>query len=106
MSWGVRRTGRGALHSWMVKTRQLVIIMVIIPARASPSFHPAGPCLAGPASPTSKAFWGGVGRGGRLLAAREHNRTVAFFPRELGELFTAEQLSNPRSMGRIPQGRN
>lgn len=61
MSWGVRRTGRGALHSWMVKTPQLMII-IIIPALASPSFHPAGPCLAGPASPASEASWGGAGR--------------------------------------------
>lgn len=61
MSWGVRCTGRGALHSRMVKTQQLMII-IIIPSLALPSFHPAGPCLAGPASPTSKASWGGVGQ--------------------------------------------
>lgn len=78
MSWGVRRAGRGALHSWMVKTLQLMII-IITPALTSLSFHPAGPCLAGPASPTSKASWGGVGQGGWLLAAREHNMT-GFLP--------------------------
>lgn len=61
MSWGVRHTGRGASHSWMVKTRQLMII-IIIPAPASLSFHPVGPCLTGLASPTSKASWGGAGR--------------------------------------------
>lgn len=53
MSWGVRHTGCGALHSWMVETPQLIIIIIIL-VLASPSFHPAGPCLARPASPTSK----------------------------------------------------
>lgn len=78
MSWGVRRAGRGALHSWTVETPRLMIIIITL-ALAALRFHPVGPCLAGPASPTSKASWGGVGRGWRLLAAREHYVT-GFLP--------------------------
>lgn len=81
MSWGVRRTGRGALHSWMVKAPRLMII-IIIPALAPPSFHPAGPCLLAwrhqPARPS------GGGRGGRLLAAKEH-KTVGSCPMSSGD---------------------
>lgn len=101
MSWGVRHTGRGALHSWMVKMQQLMII-IIIPALVSPSFHPAGPCLAGLASPTSKASRGGAGW--VSPGSKGTHVTVGFFPSELRELPSAEQLPNPGSMGRISQG--
>lgn len=94
---GARRAW--ASHSWTVETPQLMLI-IIIPALASPSFHPAGPCLAGRASPTSKSYWGGAGQGGRLLAAREHNTMVGVFPSE-----TRERL-NPGSRGRLSQGGN
>ena len=59
MGCGERRAW--ASHSWMVETPQLMII-IIIPALAS-SFHAAGPCLAGWASPTNKSSWGGAGQG-------------------------------------------
>lgn len=57
MSWGVGCTGRGALHSWMVKTPWLMII-IIIPALAAPSSQPAGP--------TSLLRKVKVGQGGRF----------------------------------------
>lgn len=71
MSWCVRCAGRGALHSWMVKTPQLMIIIIL--ALASLSFHPAGPCLSRPASLTSKASWGGVGQAASGLEGTQHD---------------------------------
>ena len=66
-----------ASHSRVVETPQLMII-IIIPALASLSFHPAGPCLAGRESPTSKASltskasWGRAGRAGLGCKETQH----------------------------------
>lgn len=104
MSWGVRRAGRGALHSWMVKMPQLMII-IIIPALASWSFHPAGPCLAGPASPTSNLLgWGGAGR--RAPGCEGTQRDWVSSPVCSGNFQVLSPFPNPGSMGRICQGGN
>lgn len=79
------------------------MIIIIIPALASLSFHPAGPCLAGPASPTSKASWGGAGR---TASGRKGTQRDWVSSRLLRKLPKAEHLPNPGSMGIISQGGN